>query len=61
MKTFLVCWEIQLDAETAREAAEKALEIQRDPSSIATVFDVWAEDEEHDYYRIDLSKEETEG
>ncbi len=35
-----VRWEIDVDARTAREAARKALEIQRDPGSIATVFDV---------------------
>lgn len=35
-----VCWEIDVDARTPREAARKALAIQRDPQSIATVFDV---------------------
>ena len=35
-----VCWEIDVDAKTPREAARIALAIQRDPSSIATVFDV---------------------
>ena len=35
-----VRWEIDVDARTAREAAGKALRIQRDPRSIATVFDV---------------------
>ena len=34
------CWEIDVDARTPREAARKALAIQRDPESIATVFDV---------------------
>lgn len=38
MKTFNVLWEIEIDAETRKEAAKKALEIQRDPNSIATVF-----------------------
>ena len=33
-------WEIDVDARTPREAARKALTIQRDPESIATVFDV---------------------
>jgi hypothetical protein len=36
----LVRWEINIDADSPREAAEFALEIQRDPSSIATVFNV---------------------
>ena len=35
-----VRWEIDVDARTAREAARKALRIQRDPESIATVFEV---------------------
>ena len=35
-----VRWEIDVDAQTVKEAAQKALEIQRDPQSIATVFDV---------------------
>lgn len=35
-----VKWEIDLDARTAKEAARKALSIQRDPESIATVFEV---------------------
>jgi len=35
-----VRWEIDLEARTAKEAARKALRIQRDPESIATVFEV---------------------
>jgi hypothetical protein len=35
-----VRWEIDIEARTPREAARKALDIQRDPASIATVFDV---------------------
>lgn len=38
MKTFNVLWEIEIDAETKEEAAKKALEIQRDPNSTATIF-----------------------
>jgi hypothetical protein len=40
MKTYRVVWEIDIDADTPREAAEKALAIQRDPGSDATYFDV---------------------
>ena len=40
MSDFLVRWEINIEADSPREAAENALEIQRDPSSIATVFNV---------------------
>lgn len=38
--THEVRWVMQVTAETARHAAELALEIQRDPDSIATVFEV---------------------
>lgn len=35
---YRVIWEIDIDADSPTEAAEKALEIQRDPNSSATVF-----------------------
>ena len=36
-----VIWEIDIEADTARDAARvKALEMQRNPKSIATVFKV---------------------
>lgn len=40
---FKVIWEIDIDGgpRTEREAAEEALEIMRDPGSIATVFKVY--------------------
>ena len=38
MSEYTVHWEIDLDAETPYEAAQRALEIQRDPQSIATMF-----------------------
>lgn len=40
MTTFKVKWEIDVEADTAREAAYAALQIQRDQHSIATVFEV---------------------
>jgi hypothetical protein len=40
MKEFKVTWVIEVDAETHEEAAQKALEIQRDPYSEATFFEV---------------------
>ena len=41
MKTnYLVTWEIDMEAETPREAAQRALDIMRDPESIGTVFKV---------------------
>lgn len=41
MKEFRVMWEIDVEAEDAQEAAEKALEIQRNRESIATYFTVF--------------------
>ncbi|KKU08892.1 MAG: hypothetical protein UX12_C0028G0009 [Candidatus Collierbacteria bacterium GW2011_GWC1_45_47] len=40
LKTYKVTWEMELGATSPREAAELALEIQRDPLSSATVFTV---------------------
>ena len=40
-----VIWEIDIDAETSLEAAQKALQIQRDSGSIATFFVVVDGDE----------------
>jgi hypothetical protein len=38
--TYRVTWEIDIEADSARDAARKAQEIQLDPSSTATVFKV---------------------
>lgn len=40
---YFVMWEIDIEADTPAEAACKALEIQRDPTSRATVFKVTSE------------------
>jgi|GEM_PF-6735055 len=40
---YKVTWEIELEASSYAEAAAKALEIQRDPNSTATVFGVFRE------------------
>ena len=40
LKPYRVMWEIDVDAGSPREAAIKALEIQRDPESTAVVFKV---------------------
>jgi len=40
MAEYYVEWSIEIDADTKEEAAAKALQIQRDPSSTATVFTV---------------------
>ena len=54
-----VTWEIDVEANTAREAAEKALAIQRKPESAATVFDVV--DGHGKKTRIDLDELEEDG
>ena len=41
MKTYLVKWTIDIDAETMNEAVRKARTIQQDSKSIATVFEVF--------------------
>jgi hypothetical protein len=51
-KEYHVSWEIDLYAESPREAAERALAIQRNPDSMATVFVV--ADEEGNIEHIDL-------
>ena len=40
MKTYMVAWDIDIDADSPEEAARKAREIQLDPHSLATVFTV---------------------
>ena len=52
MTTYTVTWTMEIDAETPEEAAREALEIHRDPASLATVFDVY--DEDGNYTRVDL-------
>ena len=54
MNEYEVTWTITIDAESPREAAEKALEIQRDKRSCATVFDVESITDRHDAVTIDL-------
>lgn len=51
MPTYRVTWEIDIDADSPRAAAERAQEMMRDPESIATVFKV---EDKHDVTVIDL-------
>lgn len=53
-KNYYVTWSIEVDATSPEVAAEMALEIQRDPESIATVFMVY--DENGAEVRIDAAK-----
>ncbi len=61
---YRVRWEIDIEASNAPEAATKALAIQRDPGSIAAVFDVWGSDtplvanNPIDFERVDLTPED---
>lgn len=43
MPDYLVRWEINITADSPEAAAREALRIQRDPTSYATVFEVWDE------------------
>lgn len=44
MPEYNVRWEIEIYADSAKQAAKEALKIQRDPKSIALVFEVGAVD-----------------
>ena len=50
---YRVIWKIDIDAESFEEAARKALDIQRDPTSIATCFTIV--DEEGKTQDVDLA------
>jgi hypothetical protein len=45
MNTYQVAWEMDVEAETPREAAEKARELLRDPDSEVHAYDVSLDDE----------------
>jgi len=40
MANYRVKWEIDIEADSPEEAAKESLKIQRDPDSVATIFDV---------------------
>ena len=44
MSQHFVTWSIDIEADTPKAAAEEALKIQRNPGSIATVFEVIDQD-----------------
>lgn len=54
MPNFHVTWEIDLEADSHEEAAKIARDIQLDPDSIATVFDVYEPFDRAPTRRIDL-------
>ena len=47
MTAYSVNWKIDIEAESPVEAAKQALEIQRDPATLATVFEIYDEDGNH--------------
>ena len=53
---FRVTWEIEIDADSAKEAAQEARAVQLTPGMSATVFDVWAH-AAGKMHRIDLVEE----
>ena len=57
-QTYNVIWEIQIDADSPREAAEQALTIMRDPKSSAQHFEII--DEDGNGQPIELLEEEEE-
>ncbi|HRO60530.1 MAG TPA: hypothetical protein PKZ27_03050 [Rhodocyclaceae bacterium] len=62
MSEYLVSWLINIDADTPEEAAAKAREIQLDPHSMATIFDVMPQAIDGRFYhhnrvRLDLEVE----
>ncbi len=59
MPTYRVNWSIDWEADSPRAAAEAALRIQRDPSSIATVFEV--QDPDGCLWEIDLLDASADG
>lgn len=58
MALYQVTWKIDVEAESPEQAAEVALETQRDPASIATVFEVEEVVDEgttKGWWKVDLS------
>jgi len=56
-REFRIVWEIDLSAESFEQAGDLALEIQRDPASIATVFKI-TDQATGETRELDLSKGE---
>jgi hypothetical protein len=52
---FRVIWEIEIEANSAKEAAQRAREVQLRPDMPATVFDVW-DHARQKMHRFDLAE-----
>lgn len=59
MPSYLVKWEVDIDADTPYEAAELARVMQLDPESEATCFDI-IEDGQYSYF-MDVGPVATDG
>lgn len=55
-RNYLVRWEVEVDAATPKAAAKLALEMQRDPVSTATCFEVF--NPRGQMTEVDLEQEE---
>jgi len=55
MQTFTVIWEVEVEAETEMDACRKALEMQRDPNSGATIFRILLDPDTGEVELYDLS------
>ena len=58
MASYSVTWEIEIEADSPREAAETARALQRDPDAWCGVFKVW--DEHGIDHAVDLDDNEEE-
>lgn len=52
---YRVQWEIDLEADSPEEAAREALRIQRNPESIATVYEIFTDEGVH-ITRVDITE-----
>jgi hypothetical protein len=60
MKTYVVEWSMEFEAETSEDAARQALAVHRNPESIATVFDVLEADGSGEAIRVDVTELDNE-
>ena len=54
MKGYTLYWKIEIDADSPREAARRARDIQLDPNNTATVFEVFEHDGDGEPINVDL-------
>ena len=54
---YRVKWELDVEADTPEQAAQKALQVQRDPESMAAVFEVFNDKESLGMFDLDRLEE----